>query len=555
MNTYSVLGYQPIVENLQSLGEGTKNWVKENPYAAASIATMPFPLLSGGLGLKASYDMFKDSPESHTALNYGLAGLDVLPFIGAGRKIGRGVIDGNLLSGATRQFGNLLDYITPNNNLLAATANVPSRSMPPSATNTDSVSPVTTDNWLGMFVGKRDPRYRSASQVAADKHTTGKTDAEIFQETGVIRKPHGIFKGGDDLENALEVTDDYEFSPYMLKRYRDKIKNRQFLTKEQLDLYYFALDGMAGRKGITMDRTIIENSPIYKEYKRLPTLRDLFSIGTDIDELFKAYPEMANTKIHINLDPSAHNVSGVFYDFGSKNQDLFSPTIQINARTPEDAIQAIKHEMQHNIQVIEKWTKGGSTNSITSIRNRLRKNIQRLPESARDDIGTLNLAYRHLEAKIRKAPRYSDKYEKEFFDIINSIRNRYEDTQLFDRVHEFAKIEAGLLSGNQLTRDKAAMEAYFRFGGEVQARATQYRSGMSMADRLNKNPYFVPPEGRNLLTGEPRAVAGKQLERLLFGRDKTVQSVEHGSPYFGAMTDAEALRRPRIQYPDSHIID
>ena len=73
--TSSVYGYEPFLNTLQDFGEGTTNFIKNNPYAAASMATMPFPLLSGALGMKASYDQFSDDPSSRTPLNYSLASL------------------------------------------------------------------------------------------------------------------------------------------------------------------------------------------------------------------------------------------------------------------------------------------------------------------------------------------------------------------------------------------------------------------------------------------------------------------------------------------------
>ena len=180
-----------------------KDWAKQNPYAAASIATMPLPITSAVLGAKADYDMYKNDPDSRKWYNYALSGLGLLPIIPPASAIVRSGMQGNLVDDATdalrnvrsgaRNLFDVNNYGTPAYGILSNTTNVP-----PASAVDDAVQ-----NYHGMFVGKRDPRYTSSSQVAADAFRAGKSDAEIFQESGIMRNPQGIFKGGDDLELSL----------------------------------------------------------------------------------------------------------------------------------------------------------------------------------------------------------------------------------------------------------------------------------------------------------------------------------------------------------------
>ena len=514
-----------------------KDWAKQNPYAAASIATMPLPITSAALGLKADYDMYKNDPDSRKWYNYALSGLGVLPLVPPASAIVRSGIQGNLLQDAgniaqdvkttasnikqgARNLFDVNNYNTPSYGLLANTV----ESIPAVRPDPGSAS----KNYLGMFVGKKDPRFKEASRKLGEKFYGGQSDEELFRETGIMRDPVGKWKGGADLENALEVTDDYVLNEYQMKKFYGNLpRNSEFIEThaERLRLMSKA----------SPDFNISNSNTHYQNYLQSPTIKDLLQ-GKDINDLLSAYPEVGKTKVIFNINKELPNASGSFNEYSNAVDPNFIPTIIVNARNEREALDVLKHEMQHNIQAIENWTLGGNPN-IKVVRRRLEKNINRLPTNIREDIHKLSLLYRN-NYRINSSESLQNLTNK-----IKEFHTKYVDApDTFNRVHEFAKIEAGLNSSNESIRNLAAHEAYMRMGGEVQARATQFRSGMTLDERRNFSPYF---KGANTLEN----TAGNQLERALLQPTDVKKMVE------GFNLDVKARRKPRYQYPQDFIID
>lgn len=137
----------------------------------------------------------------------------------------------------------------------------------------------------------------------------------------------------------------------------------------------------------------------------------------DHPELYQAYPELANTPIKFFSDTSPKSMKG-YYNPQTGGIGVNTDTV----RNPKDLISTLLHENQHNIQNIEGFVKGGSTEGI--------------------------------------------KQSKEGADIIQQLVSQYKDAPLYE------------LTQAVQSRLK---ELYHSLGGEVEARNTQMRANLGKA--------------------------------------------------------------------------
>lgn len=161
------------------------------------------------------------------------------------------------------------------------------------------------------------------------------------------------------------------------------------------------------------------------------------------NDMYAAYPDTG--KIQSSLSQSAKA-----QEFGSYSNDgpaysEFFPQLQVNAKNVKSPL---LHELQHAIQQREGWARGGSPEEIA-----------RLGKQAQDE-------YDLLWKTMQSNPKNRDKIIPE----LDALRSRYRE----------------LSNPN---------DAYRRLAGEAEARATQARMNMDMAQRLNTFPedsYDVP---------------------------------------------------------------
>jgi hypothetical protein len=84
------------------------------------------------------------------------------------------------------------------------------------------------------------------------------------------------------------------------------------------------------------------------------------------DELYKAYPELSNYKMYNSVYKNPKNKIGT----GEFNNDLLdaNPEIAINSNNLTNARSIALHEMQHGVQGIENFSRGGNPNYLAYMR-------------------------------------------------------------------------------------------------------------------------------------------------------------------------------------------
>jgi hypothetical protein len=200
------------------------------------------------------------------------------------------------------------------------------------------------------------------------------------------------------------------------------------------------------------------------------SIPDETTLGAAVNhpELFAAYPEMANTRVIAGGD------RGVYYSAkGSGDPPIIGlPPV----RNPEGVM---LHEMQHNVQDIEGFERGGSSST----------------SPARPEFGQL------LADRIRKitTPLSYDEYAQAAWggeksaDSLADYNNTYLKTvpKSVDLYSDF---------GRQLQQD-VAREVYMNLHGEVEARAVQSRMNQDPAARRDAGPWwsYDVPESQHIV--------------------------------------------------------
>ena len=196
----------------------------------------------------------------------------------------------------------------------------------------------------------------------------------------------------------------------------------------------------------------------------------------DAPGLFKFYPELKDIKVSL-INSNKYN--GGYVDNYKRlliNKDLCkmkNGKLIVN----ESAKKTIVHEVQHVIQDIEGFAKGGNADMFVDNDIRFAEFDKKVKEQfGKADAETLaGIIY-------NKTPEYVDFKKKlidigwnDFFKALRETRKYTTDNEFMNWYHKF--VEQAKLG--------SAWEQYHRLGGEVEARNVQKRMGMSAEERRN----------------------------------------------------------------------
>ncbi|AVR89000.1 Phage protein [Thauera aromatica K172] len=181
----------------------------------------------------------------------------------------------------------------------------------------------------------------------------------------------------------------------------------------------------------------------------------------DHPALFAAYPELRSMDVVISFSPGSRE-RGMFEEGHPGDDQTFgrSPQITVEARTKDDALSVLLHEIQHGIQEAEGFATGGSIASL--------EETMPSPQAMND-------------AKVLRARM--DRGES-----LGEARAWFLNTLGRD-----AAPEASILAEENSSRDLGRMpgtpaEKYRRLAGEVEARNAQARQRMTDAERRAMPP-------------------------------------------------------------------
>lgn len=287
-------------------------------------------------------------------------------------------------------------------------------------------------------------------------------------------------------------TPDFEYHPNGDARQNDKYKESDWY-KELYDLEERLFNGetLTDEETKRFDELAARENEIRDNEKN--TERIYLDDYVKDDELFKAYPELKQTRVDFVDIPSAQ-YAGLYY--------VNENRITINIAKSIDNKSTLAHEIQHAIQRIEGFANGG-TGSYARYVLLLRDNEKYyfLQDFTRNQIHDLYMLRRDAEKLIE-----TGKYKKLAYAIKYAIKeaknNNYypywadEHDKNYDTV---STVYDALLMFNSNELNKALNldpdELYRKISGEVEARNVQTRLDMS------------PEERRQLLAEETEDVA------------------------------------------------
>lgn len=218
------------------------------------------------------------------------------------------------------------------------------------------------------------------------------------------------------------------------------------------------------------------------------------------NELFKAYPELKQTKIDF-VDLPNEEYSAKYNEEENR--------ITVNQAKSIDDKSAIAHEVQHAIQHIEGFAKGSNVdnyNSVPTSENVINDIIDATDGHILDGGGFDNTPEGIFNALNRKTTYGT--ILRDYSSELDDIANKYGYETIFDLVNDIDKF-------------KSRVEMYLSEAGEVEARNAERRMNMT------------PEQRRQSLASETEDVA---REDQLFIYDNLGVNARQGT---GALTDSE----------------
>lgn len=247
----------------------------------------------------------------------------------------------------------------------------------------------------------------------------------------------------------------------------------------------------------------------------------------DHKDLYKAYPTLAN--IEVKIDESLAGTSTGAYVNGASAEDM---TIYVRPGEAEDSFRKILlHEIQHDIQTIEGFARGGNESTVSN--DFLEKRNEKI-QSERDafwenkakellgkeakeyldarkkaevygkkmgDVGEKlgKLKREHywenntkkrekLEERINKLEAKHEEYRKEWWKYSEMLAGKYFETE--QKIYDALKKETAKNPQRYKILDKymGGLEGYRRLYGEIEARNTEARSDLTGRERLERTP-------------------------------------------------------------------
>lgn len=361
----------------------------------------------------------------------------------------------------------------------------------------EGVNPDAKDSPLErMFMGKKgadnlDKAEEATTRldnlnVAREMETAGKDAKAIKLATGWERGADRKWRYETEDEFKFDRGANIEWAKRNPERYKEYRRYRELLHKAN----YLGFDGLelpAEEKAefehlsVMWDGTQLHNSRTLKDY-------------IDAPDLFEAYPELRDVKVK-------------FETFEDGTLGKYNPkanTITLNEWMDEKGLKStLNHEIQHAIQHIEGFARGGNISTVAPRVQTFREDVYPLhnmmldtPEwaekqrllsrwLAEEDKAEPDRAYQmQLQERIDEIDssgvlkgienKQAELIKKYGYDrnVINIINEPYsEDAEIWDN-----------LPGDFYDR----YESYRRLAGEVESRNVEERMGMSPEERRNK---------------------------------------------------------------------
>lgn len=315
-------------------------------------------------------------------------------------------------------------------------------------------SPPKGTTELGMFGGQNSKTYPTHMvENAVEMEKTGIKPQDIFNETGVVKFPDGHWR--------YEINDSKAgFTQELL----DKVQ----YTERYIDPRTIA----ETPKGWAVAETGV-NGSIVQPLKTEGKFSELFHHP----DLVKAYPDIENVNIKLNLGPNV-KFGGLF---DSKNR-----TLHVSANNLDDARSIALHEMQHYVQHNkEMFALGGDPRAMAESLQAMDigrgiKDMQTKANSISDKIEILHQDMSYLSDRIQrleKAGKPTDILKKQYAELAIDFDNQVAilSSHNNEMLQKYPSTDPGMI-------------AYRRLMGEVEARLVQRRMDLTTRERREAFP-------------------------------------------------------------------
>lgn len=331
-----------------------------------------------------------------------------------------------------------------------------------------------------------------------------------------IRLATGWFKGMDgkwrnevDDSGAKFKVNFISNSMFGTNEVRDAFTDAYEQARRDADSKLQALNAMA-RKGVTgnmqeykdANAAWVEASKTADELDRVRLRADhgyvYLSDILDHPKLFKAYPQLKNMRV--SWFQTDNGLRGVNY--GGVN----GISVAINRESAEDVMSTLMHEVQHEIQNIEGFSKGASPSYWAEVETPETKTIadlNRKMEKLTEELSAIELGeyewYGHnafelasMYAFLNKAlnnasnPKRAEQAREDIPEVIAAA----EKYNLMDKLNEYAKLSEEISKAKEDAKANKGepFDLYQRTAGEIESRDVQARLNMSAKERKATRP-------------------------------------------------------------------
>lgn len=333
-----------------------------------------------------------------------------------------------------------------------------------------------------MFVGEKgaaniDKAKEATSRldnlsVARNMETEGKDAKNIKLATGWERGSDGKWRYEmmDDFRFDRSGNVDFEKRNPEYRRYKELVHKNNALAFE-------------GKKLSAEEKSELDKLSAVWKGEKLHNSRRLKDY-IDAPELFDAYPELKGVEIRFEVLED-----GVQGKYNHKQN-----TITLNAMLgKEDAVSTLNHEIQHAIQHIEGFAKGGSSNDVITRKQEFKSEVRKLHEMMLETpewAEYVRLVDRWINNEDASVEARIDKISASgVLDGIRSeqdrLRRKYGSNTIVGRILNGPYAEDADIWNELPDSFNDRFDAYRRLAGEVESRNVQRRMEMSAEERRN----------------------------------------------------------------------
>ena len=381
----------------------------------------------------------------------------------------------------------------------------------------NGINPSLRKHFIGERGAEKADRTEKAGtrlenlRVARKMETDGKDAKRIKMATGWERGADGKWR--------YEIQD-IKYHPKGDAEY-NKLRNKQPWSKELDALEDRLFDGeqLTDDESKRFDELAEEENKFKADF--LSREKNRLADWVENKDLFDAYPDLKNVEI-VFTDQLPESEGGYY----SKKENR----LVVNTASDMDTESVIAHEIQHAIQRIEGFARGGSPKSVEREFQKAKAEWKARAYASELEETAKKLGEYYNQAAVEKAliKEYEDMDMSDWLPDketrikgFNYFARGYADSSLDDAIKDFRL--------NESTRaDFSPYLEYRKLGGEVESRNVQKRMGMTLEER------------RASLAAETEDVA-REDQTFLFGSDgvdsmgSLIMSAENHS------TDADLL--------------